>query len=462
MLPGRWFGLAIACLVLAPETTASWQESPPGQGRVVIRGIVVDDETGEPIESFTLEHGRVKGQDVAGAVWGGQSRTVPNSYTIVDGKAIPTRHTPAGEFDESLEIEDVPGRGQAWCRILADGYEPQPITEKPPVAADADTKIDVTVRLKRGRPLVGRVVDHEGRPSAGAKLFLIRPTGMNIRIVDDVIGEGSDTGLVDPSVTRAVADEQGRFRITGVGDAKALGISATSVHYATVPIPQGDEPTIRLPEPATLRIPYAIEGDEAEADIQLIQVGEKGRVWVVRKVRVPNGGEVVLRDASPGPSTLWKRKLLVHDDYRQKVGVEHRKLTLAPGEVAVASYVRERGHPIQGKVSELELGEARMMFVAIEPVVPPEGKPPGLGIPLILDIVACDADGRFRTARIPPGEYAVRAVGYRHQPRYGPFSGFMEASDFSGSGTVVVPEDGKPPEVRLKLDARRLEIDPAR
>ena len=68
-----------------------------------------------------------------------------------------------------------------------------------------------------------------------------------------------------------MADEEGRFRITGVGDATAIGVSAPTLHLWTTPIPSlGEEPTIRLPEPATIRLPYAIDGDEDEAAFQLL------------------------------------------------------------------------------------------------------------------------------------------------------------------------------------------------
>jgi hypothetical protein len=94
-----------------------------------------------------------------------------------------------------------------------------------------------------------------------------------------------------------------------------------------------------------------------------------------------------------------------------------------------------------------------MIFVGIEPAA-------GGGIAggfrrQMLDIVPCGDDGRFQTARIPPGEYIVHAVGYRTRPRYGPFAA-MEASDFAGSAPAFVRLDGNPAEVEIKL------VDPSK
>jgi hypothetical protein len=454
-----WQGALTGCTAIATESQFE-------SNRIAIRGRVVDDETGEPIESFTLEWGRVKGQDPAEASWGGSRRSVPGTYTIVDGKAIPTGRNPLGEFADSLAVGVDGTQHRGWLRVVADGYEPRPVTDRPPEPTDGGKAIEVTVRLKRGRPLIGRVLDHTGRPAAGAKLFLIRPSGGTVRVVDDTIGEGSDTGLLDPAVTRTVADEKGRFRITGVGDATAIGVSASTLHLWTVPIPPGEEPTIRLPEPATIRLPYAIDGDEAEAAFQLLFLYPKhpnSRLWGWRNLRVANGGEIVLRDATPGEAVLFRMKMLTHGDYRGRVSVERRTITVTPGGAVVVDFARERGARIEGEASGPEGEQSRMIFVGIEPVdasVPADGSP---GSPRqLLDIVACGEDGRFRTARIPPGEYVAHAVGYRTQPRYGPFVPGIELFDFSGSARVTVPPDGDPPAVRIVVAGPKRQIGPAK
>jgi hypothetical protein len=80
----------------------------------------------------------------------------------------------------------------------------------------------------------------------------------------------------------------------------------------------------------------------------------------------------------------------------------------------------------------------------------------------LLDIVACGEDGRFRTARIPPGAYVAHAVGYRTRPRYGPFVAGIEVFDFMGSIPVTVPPDRSPPAVRIVLVGRQQQSRPAK
>lgn len=239
------------------------------------------------------------------------------------------------------------------------------------------------------------------------------------------------------------------------------------VHFWSVPIPApGEEPTIRLPEPATIRLPYAINGDEAEAEFQLLFRDSKGpdnRPWIWRNLRVPNQGEVVLRDVTPGESILWRRKLMTHGNYHQMVAVERRKISVEPGGVFVADFTRDRGAPIAGTAAGPEEGQARMIFVGIEPVDASAPAEPSPGFPhQLLDIVACGEGGRFQTALIPPGKYVAHAVGYRTQPRYGPFVTGFEVFDFMGSTPVIVPPDGNPPAVRIELGHRQRQRRPAR
>ena len=187
------------------------------------------------------------------------------------------------------------------------------------------------------------------------------------------------------------------------------------------------------------------------------------RLWSWRNFRVANRGEIVLRDATPGETTLWRMKTVTHGDYRGRVSVERRMIGVKPGGTLVIDFTRERGAPIAGEASGPNDEQARMIFVGIEPFdasVPAEGS---AGFPRqLLDIVPCGPDGRFRTARIPPGEYVAHAVGYRTQPRYGPFVAGIEMFDFSGSARVTVPPDGSPPAVRIEIAGRPQRSRPAR
>lgn len=438
----------VAVLAQGPPQARRQQEASP----VTIRGHVVDAETGKPIEYFALQKGRKDAVDPSRIDW--QHPRIPVSFRVVNGTSLPDRN-PDGEFSEYVR----PGEGDRdrWdCfRVLADGYEPELALDGAPKPADAGKTIHVTVRLRRGRTLDGRVVDHAGRPAAGAWLCLIRPGEGSLRVADGVVGEWHDYGLLDPSVTHALTDDQGRFRILGVGDATLVGISAPTLHFWIVPVPPpGEELAIQLPEPATLRIPYAIAGDAPETHVWLSLNRPEDlqrRLSVTRNFRIANGGEAILRDVPAGEYTLWRSKMLPVEGHPCKTSIEYRKLTLGPGETVEVSFVRE-GKPVSGTVILPPQGAIRMRFVAIRPAGDFE---PGWFFKRWLDIVACDAEGRFRIAHVPPGEYVVHAAGYRDRPRYEPFGTFNDGPYVTGSAPVTVPPDGNPPEVRITLEDRR-------
>jgi hypothetical protein len=453
----------------APPAAATPAETAPARAEhpgILVKGCAVDDETGAPIETYTVEASRGEGPETSKRSWGTWARHVPGSFSRVNGRLLRIPN-PRGEFTYSVSGRDVETQHPRWLRVVADGYEPRRVFDRPIDRADFGKPIEVTVRLRRGRSIVGRVVDHAGRPAAGARLFLVRPSGGRVTVSDDVIGRGSDVGLVDPSVTRAVADEQGRFLLTGVGDAEVIGVSAPNVHLWTTPVAEpGEEPTFRLPEPATIRLPYTIDGDEPRAEFSLqyhVRLDPVNRLTVWRNIQVDNGGETILHDASPGAYGLWRLKSQTIGDYHRRDHVEYRAFSVEPGGAATVDFVRESGGRIEGKVSGPDGEQARMIFVGIEPrdAIAARGWPPRSPRSL-MDIVACDADGRFQTARIPPGEYVARAVGYLNRPRYGPFIEFMEPIDFSGSTPVTVAADGAPPALQIAIVGLRRPGRPAK
>ncbi len=145
----------------------------------------------------------------------------------------------------------------------------------------------------------------------------------------------------------------------------------------------------------------------------------------MRRLTVANRGEAVLRDATPGEYGLWRMKTLAVGDYRGRDHVEYR--TFSVKRDIVVDFVRERGGPVVGAVSGPEGEKSRMIFVGIEPAGTTWAAGRQVGSPRsLMDITACGEDGRFRTARIPPGEYVAWAVGYRTRPRYGPFVELIE------------------------------------
>ena len=158
---------------------------------------------------------------------------------------------------------------------------PQPVlSEAPPAGKD---RIETVIRLKKGRTVRGRVLDHLGKPVKDASLFAVRPNGMTLaggRAVNSFDGEE------DRTVRGAKTDSEGRFELAvsvapgqgrPAGDPPAsaaatpgLAVSSPALDAWPVPLPEGDaEAVIRLPAPARVEIRYDIEGSDEEASVFL-------------------------------------------------------------------------------------------------------------------------------------------------------------------------------------------------
>src|SRR5436190_15851580 len=173
---------APVALVLACLWSTRGQSQPPGGTKtdapadvpqsVEVFGKVVDAETGKPIEAFITQAGKFDPQDPKKVTWG-YSET----------------RTTSGGFRTTIKWNE------GWtARILADGYVPQPvILEAPPAGKD---RIETVIRLKKGRTVRGRVLDHLGKPVPDASVFAARPHGMTLaggKAVNSFDGEEDKT-----------------------------------------------------------------------------------------------------------------------------------------------------------------------------------------------------------------------------------------------------------------------------
>ena len=64
------------------------------------------------------------------------------------------------------------------ARVLVDGYLPMPVVARAP-AEDVE-RMEVTLRLKRGRAISGTILDHTGKPVNGAAVFAVSSDSMNV------------------------------------------------------------------------------------------------------------------------------------------------------------------------------------------------------------------------------------------------------------------------------------------
>src|SRR5262249_57260988 len=110
--------------------------------------------------------------------------------------------------------------------------------EPPPAGKD---RIETVVRLKKGRTVRGRVLDHLGKSVKDASVFAARPIGMTLaggRAVHSFDGEE------DPTVRGAKTDPEGRFEL-------ALSVAAGQGRPAGDPPPSaGATPGLAISSPA--------------------------------------------------------------------------------------------------------------------------------------------------------------------------------------------------------------------
>ncbi|KPJ52406.1 MAG: hypothetical protein AMS16_06410, partial [Planctomycetes bacterium DG_58] len=352
----------------APADRTVWLE---------LEGRVIDDETGEPIQAYALRLGSgteyFTGRDDGGF----RSRT---------------------GWWKGAKLR---------ARILADGYLPEPVTAKPLTPPASVTNL--VVRLKRGGTVRGQVLDHRGKPVVGAKVFLVGRNMLTLTDGEPEFFHGSKTET----------DEEGRFELTGLGpESRSLVASSPSLHAWSVPVPKGGrDATIRLPEPARLRIRYDIEGDLPEARFYLeLATRLKKLTGVVGAQRptAPNKGETVLENVMPGEYDLSRMKPLRIGDWGSTALLDRRKITCEAGETLTVDFVRRSGHPITGELTGLKgtgVPGAAVFVKAPEATDDPyKHDSPFL---TIFDAVTCPVGVPFKTARIPPGKYKVIAEAYK-------------------------------------------------
>ncbi len=214
------------------EPLYSTEPNPAASKAIEVSGRVVDDVTGKAIPLFYLQTGRL-GQGPGAAnqiVW-------PGSFAQKAGDA-------QGQFTAKINWD----AGER-VRVLAKGFDSELVLREAPKAGMSRIQ-EVVVRLKRGRKVSGRVVDHLGKPVAGASLFVV---GNTIRPEIFVTGGEAmevdvDASIRDPSqifhlvedmtVPKFVSDSDGRFTVDGVSDVErwiAVSCPALDLQLASAP-----------------------------------------------------------------------------------------------------------------------------------------------------------------------------------------------------------------------------------
>ena len=382
---------------------------------------VVDDETGDPVEKFGVQHGS-------------EHPTDPNRYSWYSTRVDGGGH-PQGKFTfrckrglgETGEQKDQP---RPAIRILADGYLPQPFWDFPFAQPE---KVSV-IRLKRGQEVRGRVVDHTGKAVAGAAVFLCGPRPVRLL---------NGKAEAFPGST-AKTDADGRFVLTGAGrEATHVVVSAERFCIWAVKIADlGRQLAIRLPEPATVVLRYDIPDADAEGRFTLWTWNNPNLLGAIshseQQMNVVKGGEIVLENVTPGDYKVRREPKL--QPGRPFALYERRYFTLESGKTTVLDFVRDRGQPISGIV--LGLKETGAATAAVQ-MFPEDGQDP-------VEMAYCEADGKFQTATILPGTYKLSVWVYKPRETRGG-GPRLRGPDLAGTARATVTENGPPPDVEIEL-----------
>ncbi len=416
----------------APAKSAKKPAAPPTaaeQGWVEFRGQVVDDETGRPVEQFGMQWG-----------WPPDPPDPGNPSRMIWGGGMSSSRHSEGRF--SARSGAQAGR-KTGLRILADGYLPQPVT--PDLVVSPSTNVNLTVRMKRGGEARGRVLDHAGKPVGDATVYLAGSQMLSLM----------DGKAEHFSGSTATTDAQGRFSLSGAGGAEGRLVIASAplaVWTAAVPEP-GKEATIKLPEPALLKVRSEISGAGGQVRLHLElktweMEGWKGFVGARKYLDAPNPGDATFAGLTPGTYDFWRVKELRVGDFGKGMFLDRRTITLESGKTTLAEFVRKGGHPIVGQLTGLKDTGVVGAFICVK-----DGKATGdprkrdeWKLPMF-DADICAVDGQFKTETVVPGEYTVVAEAY------GPDTGRlgMRLPDFLGTAKVTVGQGGPPPQVRIEM-----------
>ena len=372
--------------IVKPEVKKA---EPQANNAVTIRGKVVDDVTGEPIERVIIQGGKFEPSDPEKVTWG---------YS--EGRSSSRE----GLFSTSIRW------AEGWTgRVVADGYVPQPVmTSAPPAGKN---EVDVTIRLKRGPIVRGVVIDDAGHPVKKASVFAIGPTGLNLAGGHAILTNGGN----DVEVKAVRTDELGRFEIS-VGEAKSLAVSHATIDAWPAAIPASGDLTIRLPKPAQVEVELAIDGAGKESTIfyQLLTSGrpEFHRLQSERELKMTNPGKLTLPALPPGRYQLSRNVMNRLGQMGFGKMLERQFFELKSGEAKTIKFVRETGSRVRGKVTWPAKAKLMGTVVSVRGMVDQKSPFDEHDWPVVYASHVVGKDGSFQTERISPGKYLLVAKAY--------------------------------------------------
>lgn len=394
-------------------------QKKPGR-TVTIRGKVLDDATGDPVQRIIVQGGMFDPANPNKVSWG-----------FSEGRSS----SRDGSFSTTIRWDD------GWtARIVADGYLPQPvITAAPP--ADKD-EIVVTIRLKRGPKVRGVVFDHTGKPLKNAAVFAIGPTGLNLAGGSAVSAYGGNDG----DVASVKTDDAGRFEIEA-GEAKSLAVSHAQFDAWPATIPEKGDLTIRLPEPARVEVEIDVDGADKESTVfyQLLtsHMPEFVRLQSTRDLKAANPGKLTLAALPPGKYQISRNVMNNLGQIGFGAMLDRQFFEVKAGETKAINFARKSGARVRGKVTLPADTKLMGIVVAIRNEKAEKSPFDEHEWTTVYASQTAEKDGTFRTERVLPGKYLLHVRAYtpltEEQMRR---TGFILPS-FSAERRIEVPADGE-------------------
>jgi peroxiredoxin/protocatechuate 3,4-dioxygenase beta subunit len=397
----------------------------------VLKGEVVDRDTGKPIPEFRL---------VLGAVWR------PGEPLIWQSRMGDDARKGVGTFEYTFR---EPAH-QIIARVTADGY----LAEDSPRVTPAGSPQTFTFRLRRAEPIQGTVINPDGSNAKGTMIYLVPGEEANsidyLEITNGDVREGRRHGAIHASIGAdgrfTLPPQKGKFVLVALADAG----------FAIMP---GDEfrsdAAIRLKPWARVTGSVVLDGKPAR-ELELSSFDPEPKKPVAGEPRIERGyfvntdaeGRFALKRVLPGRVALshWVTN-----------GVERRRWPVVMATVDAESgktydlKIGQSGRRVAGRLVLPESTTWMIRKAEIVPAASKEPRPAPIGVRL-------HDDGRFGAVDLGPGDYTLRIA--LHEPPQGDACGWGR---ILGDYTCAFRVDEQPNNVPIDLgtlESARIENHP--
>jgi RNA polymerase sigma factor (sigma-70 family) len=364
------------------------------------------------------------------------------TQTEADGRfSLQVRRTASAREHSVVVIASAPGHGLGWHHLHPDAARPQ-----------------AAIRLHAEQVVRGRLLDLQGAPAAGVKLYLAYVAPKGAREEKDTIGLNEPYESLAPWPGPVTTDRQGRFTLRGVGRDQRIGLHVRDERFArqTLQRIETGNPGKSREASLLLQPPQVVEGRVTQADTgrpvphaRLIVIGQDrkfgestfqhgtvtARADAQGRFRVSSfPGNTVAVKVFPPEGTPY---LAISKDVAWPRGAARQPLDVA----------LPRGVLVRGRVTEA--GSGRPVAGAAITFWPQRADNPHFREDVNLGLwggVSSGPDGSFRMAVLPgPGHLIAQAATpdfLQRKVHYDSYSGrITDAPDPAGKG---MPPSGGP------------------